>query len=205
LPYLKKGVHPETPKPGDPIFERTRTFIVGGNAVAIRAATEAASALGFAVTALTGIEGDAARAGRELAREAKAGSPPAAVIYGGETTVLVGKKQGRGGRNQEAALAAAIEIAGATNLAIATFATDGVDGPTVAAGAIVTGATLGAARALGLDPAGVLKTHDSYTFFDALDKAGLPHLIKTGATGTNANDILIALAYQLPCAYKMQP
>lgn len=196
-PLLKMGErwHPETPKPGDPVFEHVRTTIVGSNSMAIEAAAGAARQLGFQVMTCPEVEGDAEWAGRELARDIKGATPPAAVIYGGETRVLNPGRKGKGGRNQEAALAAAIEISGGRGLAIAAFATDGVDGPTDAAGAVVTGGTRGCAEEHGLDALAALNRHDSYTFFGALERAGFPHLIRTGPTGTNANDILIALAY----------
>ena len=141
-------------------------------------------------------------AGRRIARASKfihigkhAAAAPIVLIWGGETTVTLGGAAGRGGRNQEAALVAAVEIDGRPNIAIATFATDGVDGPTDAAGAIATGETCGRARQIGLDPGAVLANHDSHTFFDGLERAGFPHLIRTGPTGTNVNDIALALVY----------
>jgi glycerate 2-kinase len=114
---------------------------------------------------------------------------PSSFILGGESTVTV-RGSGKGGRNQEVALAAAIEIAGLPNLVIATFATDGVDGPTDAAGAVVTGDTLARAQALGLDPQKYLDENDTYTFFSALGD-----LTITGPTGTNVNDLMFGLVY----------
>ncbi len=116
-------------------------------------------------------------------------SPPVCLIAGGESTVTV-RGTGKGGRNQEAALAAAFVIEDQSNLVISTFATDGVDGPTDAAGAIVTGDTLARARALGLDPQKHLDDNDAYPFF-----AALGDLIITGATGTNVNDLMFGLIY----------
>ena len=110
-------------------------------------------------------------------------------MAGGETTVTV-RGAGRGGRNQEAALAAAMAIAGRLNLAIGTFATDGVDGASDAAGAIVTGDTIRHARERGLDPERYLEDNDSTSFFMA---AG--GLLITGPTGTNVNDLWFGLAY----------
>jgi len=142
------------------------------------------------------VRGEAAEAGRRLARRAaELGARPGAIVWGGETTVSVGDARGRGGRNLEMALAAALELEGRPNMAIGTFATDGVDGPTDAAGAIVTGETCRLARGLGLDPAAALARHDSYTFLEALERAGYPHLIRTGPTGTNVNDVAVGLAY----------
>jgi hydroxypyruvate reductase len=120
---------------------------------------------------------------------AKPGRGVRCLIVGGETTVTV-RGAGRGGRNQEAALAAALVIDGLPNVVLSTFATDGVDGPTDAAGAIVTGDTLARARALGLDPQKHLDDNDSYSFF-----AALSNLVVTGPTGTNVNDLMFGLVY----------
>lgn len=183
----------ETPKPGDPVFDRVRHFIVANNATAVDAAAAEARKLGF-MLARVGHDaaGEAATTGRELAAEVRAFADPrpACVVMGGETTVTVGRASGKGGRNQELALAAAIALDGASNAAIAAFATDGVDGPTDAAGAIVTGETHARARRVGCDPPDSLKRHDSYTFFERVGGH-----IKTGPTGTNVNDLAIALMY----------
>ncbi len=114
---------------------------------------------------------------------------PRASIYGGETTVRV-TGDGLGGRNQELALAAAIELDGQPGIALMAYATDGVDGPTDAAGAIVDGQTCARMRANGMDPQVALTDHDSY---HALDAAGC--LIRSGPTGTNLNDVAIVLEY----------
>ncbi len=189
----ERGEHAETPKPGDPVFNSVAHCVIANNRVAVEAATAAARDMGFSTRPSTAfLTGDA----RELAYILAAGArlresgQPDAIIFGGETTVNVGASRGKGGRNQELALAAAIEIDGVPNIAVATFATDGVDGPTDAAGAIVTGDTCARARGIGLDPGDFLARHDSYTFFE---KAG-GH-IKTGPTGTNVNDLAIALVY----------
>jgi glycerate 2-kinase len=188
-----RGAHPETPKPGDPCLDRVRHMIIGNNEIAARAASSEAARLGYHTPAPELlVQGEAAEVGRRLAAGARPPPTrrPACLIFGGETTVNVAAAQGKGGRNQELALAAAIEINGAPNVAIATFATDGADGPTDAAGAIVTGDTCARARGMGLDPGDFLARHDAYTFFE---KAG-GH-IKTGPTGTNVNDLAIALVY----------
>jgi hydroxypyruvate reductase len=109
------------------------------------------------------------------------------VISGGETTVTV-RGHGLGGRNQEFALAAALAIAGSRNTVILSGGTDGVDGPTNAAGAIADGSTVARAEALGLDPAAFLANNDSYRFFEATGD-----LIETGPTGTNVADIQVIL------------
>lgn len=189
-----RGEHPESPKPGDPTFDRVRHTIIGANGTAIDAAAAALGSMGLLRPEIRrGMTGEAAEIGRLLAAAARAVRGPRALIWGGETTVTVGSAKGMGGRNQELALAAAIELEGVPGVTVATFGTDGVDGPTDAAGAIVTGETCRHARALGLDARGALASHDSYGFFSALDRAGLPHLIRTGPTGTNVNDLAIAL------------
>ena len=129
----------------------------------------------------------AAAAGRHRALAGRAAG--ACFVAGGETTVTV-RGRGLGGRNQEAALAAATVIAGLATIAIGTFATDGVDGPTDAAGAIVTGETIPRARENGMDPERYLDNNDSYSFFSA---AG--GLVVTGPTGTNVNDLWFGMVY----------
>jgi glycerate 2-kinase len=186
----------ETPKPGDKIFEKTRNVIVGSNALAIDAAAEEARRLGFHTLVLsTFVEGEAREVARVHAAIAKeiqsSGRPvprPACLISGGETTVTV-RGRGLGGRNQEFALAAAIDIAGfGDNMLILSAGTDGTDGPTDAAGAIADSTTLERAQALGLDAAAFLRSNDSYHFFEAT-----ADLIKTGPTGTNVADLQIIL------------
>lgn len=191
-----RGKHPETPKPGDPVFDGVRTTIVGSNAMAVDAAVAALRSERFEVRLIErGVVGEAVAAGRRLGAAAKGLDRGHAIVWGGETTVTVGVAKGIGGRNQELALAAAIEIDGAPNCAVATFATDGVDGPTDAAGAMVTGESCRHARSLGMDPRAFLSDHDSHTIFARLDVADWPHLIRTGPTGTNVNDVAVALRY----------
>ena len=115
---------------------------------------------------------------------------PAVIVLGGETTVRVGDAGGRGGPCTELVLAGAIEIAGQSSVAIGAFATDGVDGPTDAAGAWATPTTCDAARLAGLDPAKSLIGHDSGSFFERVGG-----LIRTGPTGTNVNDVMVGLRY----------
>jgi glycerate 2-kinase len=185
----------ETPKPGDKVFQKTRNVIVGSNALAVDAAAMEASRLGFnslvLSTSLVGEAREVARVHAAIAREIQvAGRPvkvPACVISGGETTVTI-RGKGLGGRNQEFALAAAIDIAGLGDTVILSAGTDGTDGPTDAAGAIADGATLARAQALGLDASAYLKNNDSYHFFQATGD-----LIKTGPTGTNVADIQLIL------------
>jgi len=186
---------PDTPKPGDPAFARVTNRIVMNNLHAVQGASAAASKLGFrvvdAVSNLAGESRDMAFALAAVARRARSGSagPPVAVIWGGETTVTV-RGRGRGGRNLEAALSAAITIDGDDSLVVATFATDGLDGTADAAGAIVDGRTASLARRGGADPELALAANDSFGFFL---KAG--GLLRPGATGTNVNDVWVGLAY----------
>jgi glycerate 2-kinase len=182
----------ETPKPGDPIFAKVQNLIVGSNRLAVDAAAREARALGFRTLVLsTQVQGEArevARVFAAIAREIRASGrpvkPPACVIAGGETTVTI-RGNGEGGRNQELALAAAIDIAGLKNVVVLSAGTDGADGPTDAAGAIVDGSSV----ARGQDAIGMLANNDSYHFFEPLGD-----LIKTGPTGTNVADIQIIVA-----------
>jgi glycerate 2-kinase len=186
------GKASETPKPGDKIFERVQNLIVGSNRLAVDAAAQQARALGYHTLVLsTFIEGetrDVARVHAAIAKEIRATGrplkPPACVISGGETTVTI-HGAGVGGRNQEFALAAALDIAGLKDVVILSAGTDGTDGPTDAAGAIADGSTIARAR---LDAAAYLANNDSYHFFERLGD-----LIKTGPTGTNVADVRILL------------
>jgi glycerate 2-kinase len=183
--------NPETPKPGDPIFRRVQNVIVGSNLVAAQAGLVQAELEGFHPYLLRiDLQGEARQAAFELAtflRQAKkTGDPvprPACIVVGGETTVTI-RGTGKGGRNTELALAAVTELAGFPNVMLVSLATDGEDGPTDAAGAVVTGITFRQAKELGLDPGDFLDRNDSYTFFAALDD-----LLKPGPTGTNVNDL----------------
>jgi len=192
-----EGLIPDTPKPGDGIFERTQNLIVASNDIAATAAEGAARSMGFNTLLLTTyIEGEArevARVFAALAREVVAsGRPvrrPACIIAGGETTVTV-RGQGMGGRNQEMALMAAICIEGLDDVAIVCLATDGTDGPTDASGALADGDTLRRAAAQGLAPQDYLDDNDSYHFFQALDD-----LLLIGPTNTNVNDLIFVFAW----------
>jgi hydroxypyruvate reductase len=199
LARLRRGLAgelPETPRAGDPLFGRVHNLVVGSNVQAAEAALAAARAEGWGALLLTTyLQGEAREAGRFLAAVARelaaTGNPlprPACVVAGGETTVTL-RGGGRGGRNQELALAAAPELAGLADLALVALATDGGDGPTDAAGAVVTGATLERARALGLDPAAHLARNDAYPFF-----AQLGDLLLPGPTRTNVNDLALVFA-----------
>jgi glycerate 2-kinase len=189
------GESPETPKPGDKIFARVQNVIVGSNRLAVNAAAVEARKLGYRPLVLsTFIEGETrevARVHAAIAKEIRASGrpvkPPACIISGGETTVTI-RGKGLGGRNQEFALAAALDIAGMKDVTIASIGTDGTDGPTDAAGAIATGTTVARAQAAGIDPAKYLANNDSYRVFEPLND-----LIKTGPTGTNVADVRIIL------------
>lgn len=193
------GTLPDTPKPGDALFDRTSTVVVGSNLLACRAAAEAAERLGYRSMILsTFVEGEAREVGRVLAgvlREVHAsGLPlprPCVIVGGGETTVTV-RGSGRGGRNQELALAAAFSLSEAPDVLLASIGTDGNDGPTDAAGAWVDGTTLSRAAERGLDPRASLSDNDSYTFFQSLGD-----LVMTGPTNTNVNDLYLLIADSL--------
>ncbi len=189
-----RGRRPETPKPGDPRIERSSARVIGGREDAMRGAEAAARSRGYHPVVLgPPIVGEARVAGRAHAL-AVTGRPfdlpgRACIISSGETTVRV-VGSGRGGRNQEFALAAVDTLAACQRpAALASVGTDGVDGPTDAAGAIVDSTTLFRAQGLGLgDPARYVDANDSYQFF-----AGLGDLILSGPTGTNVGDLQIIL------------
>jgi glycerate 2-kinase len=193
-----EGAVPETPKPGDPLFDRVHNTVVGSNRLAAEAAVEAARRQGLHGLLLsTFVEGEArqvARVAAALAREMVAfdrpAPRPACLVWGGETTVTV-RGAGRGGRNQELALAAALALEGLPGVLLVALGTDGTDGPTDAAGAVATGDTVRRARALGPDPAAHLEANDAYPLFEALGD-----LIITGPTGTNVNDLLFLFAFR---------
>ena len=193
----RDGELEETPKPGDPAFARAQTVVIGSNALAAQAAVEKARELGLKALLLsTFIEGEArevakvfAGLGKEMARHRRPISPPACLIAGGETTVTI-RGEGKGGRNQELALAAALAIEGWDDLCLASLATDGTDGPTDAAGAIAWGDTVSRARALGLDAEASLADNDSYHFW-----AALGDLVLTGPTNTNVNDLIFVFTF----------
>jgi len=186
-----RGTLPETPKPGDPLFERVQNHIVCSNYQAAQAGLAQAAAEGWQTLLLTTfLQGEARQAGRMLgaiARQAvRTGQPlarPFCLVAGGETTVTL-RGDGLGGRNQELALGAVGELDGLPGIILAALATDGGDGPTDAAGAVVTGETLARARAAGLAPQDFLARNDAYHFF-----APLGDLLLPGPTLTNVNDL----------------
>jgi hydroxypyruvate reductase len=173
-----------------------RNIIVGDVRRAANAASAAAEKLGFTSTVLTAhLQGEAREVGRVAAALAKDANAGSCLLLGGETTVTV-HGDGHGGRNQELALAAAIALEGFPQRVIASFATDGEDGPTDAAGAVITGETIAAADGVNLDAREYLDRNDSYAFFTHLAKAtGRTFLLQPGPTGTNVNDLLFVLRY----------
>ena len=179
---------PENPKPTDPIFKHVQNVIVGDNALAVQAALRQAEQEGFYAESLgSDWQGEARDVGVRLAQKLRVSIQsqphPFCLIAGGETTVTI-HGNGKGGRNQELALAAAPELAGPENALLITLATDGEDGPTVAAGAVVNGETLQRAEKLGLTVPEYLSRNDAYSFFERLND-----LLKIGPTGTNVNDL----------------
>jgi hydroxypyruvate reductase len=197
---LEGGV-PETPKPGDPIFDGVQNVIVGSNRLAAQAAAAEARRRGWQTLLLTTfLEGEAREVGRVIAGLAKGlarnetmvpvGRPvskPTCLVLGGETTVTL-RGDGKGGRNQELALAAALALVGWEGILLASLGTDGTDGPTDAAGAFADGASMARAVQLGLNAEVYLARNDAYHFFQQLGD-----LIITGPTRTNVNDLILVL------------
>ena len=168
-------------------------IIVGDNKIAAQAALEQSQREGFASEILTNeLQGEARTVGvmlaKKLREETMKRKHPFCLIAGGETTVTI-KGEGKGGRNQELALAAVNELKDLDDVMLVSLATDGEDGPTDAAGAVVTGESAQRAESLGLDVADYLSRNDAYHFFD-----GLGDLIQTGPSGTNVNDLVFLVA-----------
>jgi glycerate-2-kinase len=190
-----RGAYPETPKPGDQCFSKVRNVVVGSNLDAVKAAASALRRRGIKTLPLTSmLSGEAREAARLLSAIAKdirrSGiplRPPAAVVAGGETVVTV-RGNGVGGRNQELALALAVNLRDVEGFVAASMGTDGIDGPTDAAGAVVTDGTLRRAAEKGLNPEEYLEDNDSHTFFKRVGG-----LIYTGPTGTNVGDITVII------------
>ncbi len=193
------GVMPDTPKSGAAFFQKTRNIIAGSIRQSLDAAWKRAEELGLKTELLSSeLQGEAKDAAHVLASRALgarssmgSGDKPRCLLSGGETTVTV-RGTGKGGRNQELALAFALRIEGERGITMLSAGTDGSDGPTDAAGAIVDGETVPTARAFGMDPAVYLENNDSYTFFNRLDAlSGQAYHVMTGPTGTNVMDIQI--------------
>lgn len=189
------GDLPETPAAGDPALESALNLVVGNNALAVEAAREEALRRGYNTLVLsTTIAGETrevagvhAAIAAEIARSGQPLAPPACVISGGETTVTL-RGDGKGGRNQEFALAAAVALEGAEGITVMSAGTDGTDGPTDAAGAVADGTTVARAAAAGLQAPGHLDGNDAYPLFEALGD-----LVVTGPTGTNVMDLRLVL------------
>jgi glycerate-2-kinase len=201
--FLARGVaggEDETLKENDPRLSRSTFVVIGNNAGALAGAREKAKALGWRVeVSAPPLQGEARGAARALAAsalKALASLHPGeklCLLSGGETTVSV-SGTGKGGRNQELALAFALEAAGSCGIELLSAGSDGVDGPTDAAGAIVDGRTVDRAARLGLDAAAFLAANDSHSFFRELDRrSGERRHLKTGPTGTNVMDLQIIL------------
>ena len=197
--YITKGIQgktPETLKPQNPLLKRVDHFIIGNNQLAVQHIAKRAKHMGLRpIVQHIPLQGEAKEMGKRIALFAKnvfSGNKPtprpACVIWGGEPTVTMAGKN-KGGRAQECALSAATEMAGHPNLIMAGFGTDGSDGPTDVAGAIVDGQTVQRAASKGMNTLQALKAHDSYAFFEQVGGH-----IKTGPTGTNVNDIYLLLA-----------
>jgi len=193
LSLLARGVRgeiAETPDAEDDIFSNVSNIVVASNSMALSAAKEKAEELGFRTSILSStLQGEAREVARKLAHHARTANiaRPFCLLSGGETTVTV-RGAGAGGRNMELALAFALEIEGASGITLLSAGTDGTDGPTDAAGAIVDGETIGRARRMNTDPVKYLANNDSYTFFHKTND-----LLITGPTGTNVMDIQIIL------------
>jgi glycerate-2-kinase len=201
---VERGEMAETPKPGDQAFARVSVELIASNRLALEAAAKRAAELGLApVIAETPLAGEASAAGASVAAlllqhcgrgkipQPEGGAPGAlgCLIWGGETTVTLGQSAGLGGRCQELALAAARVLAGAEpGVGLLAAGTDGRDGPTDAAGAIVDGDTWHAIRRAGRDPERDLAAHDAYRALDAADA-----LLRPGLTGTNVMDVVIGI------------
>lgn len=185
-----EGKIAETPKEGDVCFVNTHNSIIGSNRIALLAAAAKARTLGYDTHIITNtLKGEASIVGQSLAEEAMSwrGKRPTCLLYGGESTVTM-KGKGKGGRNMELALAAGSRCYSQPNITILAAGTDGTDGPTDAAGAVVNATIMERAVKLHGSPTPYLENNDSYTYFLETDA-----LVKTGPTQTNVMDIVIIL------------
>jgi glycerate-2-kinase len=191
----RNGRLPETPKEGSKIFKRVHNFLIGTNMESCKAAARALERRGYRTLILsTRIQGEASDVGKVVAAIASSIrekqlpiTAPAAIVAGGETTVTV-HGNGLGGRNQELVLSAALSIRGLPRTLVSSIGTDGMDGPTRAAGAVADGSTVERGLRRGLDANTYLRENNSHEFFKQLKD-----LIVTGPTGTNVNDIVVAI------------
>ena len=188
-----RGKRPDTPGPDDACFERVHTRLIGTNRMALDAAAEAAEVRGYEVRRVTaGVEGEARAVGRDHVDTMRDAEPsmPTCWLWGGEPTVTV-TGEGTGGRNQEVALGGALALEETSTPAVLlSGGTDGIDGPTEAAGAWATPDTAERARAAGCDPEAHLDDNNAYPLFDALG-----HLLRTGPTHTNVMDVHVGLVH----------
>ena len=184
----RRGEIEETPKPGDRLFSRVTNVVIGNNALVTGAAVAAAGRLGYQPHFLTGaLQGEAREVARDLVAHARRLAPPACLIAAGETTVTV-RGAGRGGRCQELALAAALDLRPGERLTVLAAGTDGTDGPTDAAGAIVDATSVPRGAAAGADARRALDDNDAYAFLGASGD-----LLVTGPTNTNLLDLYLVL------------
>jgi glycerate 2-kinase len=191
----REGRVKETPKPGDVVFEKVYNSLIGSNILALFSAEKEATSLGFNTlilsSSIVGETREAARFHTAIAKEViSSGNPipkPACILSGGETTVTI-KGNGLGGRNQEFALAGALEISGIEKVVLLSGGTDGTDGPTDATGAVADHTTIHRAESIGLNPKAHLENNDAYPLFQKLGD-----LLVTGPTHTNVMDIRILL------------
>lgn len=201
--YLQRGRRgqvAETVRDNNPCMAKARNVIIAGIEQALAAATEKSVQLGYAARIVSAaLQGEARDAARLLAQTTRAElavmheHERRCLLYGGETTVTV-RGSGKGGRNQEFALAFAVATEGLAGVTLLSAGTDGSDGPTDAAGAMVDGSTVMRARSLGIEATGYLDNNDSYTFFRRYDAAsGVHSQMKIGPTGTNVMDMQIVL------------
>jgi glycerate 2-kinase len=184
----------ETLKPNAPIFSRVQNTIIASNEIALHAAQVQALEEGFHTKIINPeLQGEASIIGQNIASQLieslQTMQRPFCLLAGGETTVTI-KGKGRGGRNQELALAAVEVLSGLKDVMLVSLATDGEDGPTDAAGAVVTGESADRAESLGMSAADYLSRNDSHSFFEAMGD-----LVRTGPSGTNVNDLVFAFAF----------
>lgn len=195
--YIKDGIagkRPETPKPGDSVFSRTTNILIGSNITALDAASRFASDIGFETYIITkSMSGNTVEMASDIAETAlrykkdSAVKKPVCLLYGGETTLRV-EGIGTGGRNQHMALCAAVRLKDTSGITFLAAGTDGTDGPTTAAGAVVDSDTVNNAISSGIDPEKYLTDFDSFNFFRRIGG----HII-TGPSFTNVMDIVIVL------------
>ncbi len=201
--YLQRGIigqEPETVKENDPCLDKVHNAMIASNRQALTAAEKKAGQMGYHAKMISAtLQGEARDAAGFLAQISRAElavmllGEQRCLLFGGETTVTV-RGTGKGGRNQELALAFALEIEGTRGVSLLSAGTDGGDGPTDAAGAVVDGSTATRARNLGIEPLRHLDQNDSYTFFQQFDTMADAHThLKTGPTGTNVMDMQIVL------------